>query len=190
MGLKELLKGDDFDKESSLGETDLGDGGGLGGSLESAGLRELNEELVEFFDSKLRGWDEVVGKSRISEQEPRAREVRSDSALRERTKPPHNRFDGGLVTRKSEVADSSSSSSSLSSSNQPIVGKSPDSSTGLEARSKSPMSKKDSAKLKSPIEARDIFFFPLVLTMVLFVLYIATGGLRIASRASVANDND
>jgi hypothetical protein len=181
LGINEELLERDLDKESGLGE----EIGGLGGSLKSE-LRGLHEKMVEIFDSELRRWDEVVGKEwRISEEKSAAsREARSDSALRERTKPPHFRLDGGIIKLKSEEVGSSSSSS-----NHPIVGKSPDSSTGFEAWSKSPMSK-DSAKLKSPIAARDLFS-PLVLIMLQpFVMYTATGGLRKASRASVADDND
>jgi hypothetical protein len=88
-----------------------------------------------------------VGKWRISEGKS-PREARSDPTLLERTKPPHLRLDGGIIKLKSTIVVFSSFSSS--SSNHPIEGKSPDSSTGFEAWSKSPMSK-DSANLKSPI---------------------------------------
>lgn len=49
---------------------------------------------------------------------------------------------------------------------------------------------KDSANLKSPIGARDLFIPLQLLIMLPFVLYSVTGGLRTASRASVADDKD
>lgn len=78
LGIKELLVEREFDKESGLGKIGFGDSG-LGGSLKSE-LRGLKKELVEIFDSELRGWDEVVGKWRIS-AEKSAREARSVSTL-------------------------------------------------------------------------------------------------------------
>jgi hypothetical protein len=78
LGIKELLVERDFDKESGLAEIGFGDNV-LGGSLKSE-LRGLDKKLVEIFDSELRGWEEVVGKWRISEEKS-AKEARSDPTL-------------------------------------------------------------------------------------------------------------
>jgi hypothetical protein len=98
----------------------------------------------------------VMRKWRISGEESAAtREARSDSAC-ERTKPPNLLLGAGIFKVESEVVVDSSSSSA-SSSNHPIVGKSPNSTKGVNACSKSAIAKDSSTSI--PVRDR---FIPLV----------------------------